>query len=119
MDRAECYFRAHGGKTVLIGRFAPASCAPRPRSSPAPSKMPHPRFLAFNTPAIFVWAVLYATAGYLFGEYRDELLAATRAAGPALLGVIALCAYRGRKLAGERGAAEPALDSENTAEKGR
>lgn len=57
------------------------------------------------------------------GGYWDELLAAARSAGLALLLAVALTialyAYRSRKLTRELGVDERAPESENSAEKGR
>lgn len=119
MDRAECYFRTHGGKTVLIGRFAPGLRGPTPLFAGV-SRMPYPRFLAFNTAAIVLWAVLSATLGYLFGEYWDELLATARTADfliiAALLAALYVC--RNHTLAKKRSIGEPPPEAKNTAGKG-
>jgi len=52
--------------------------------------MSYSRFVSFNTGAIVVWAVTYASAGYVFGEYWDELLTVTRSVGFLLLAAVAL-----------------------------
>ncbi len=105
IDRAERYFKTHGGKTVVIGCFAPGLRGPTLLIAGV-SRMSYPRFLAYNTVAITIWAVLSAMVGYLFSEYWDELLIASRLVGFALLAIIAfavaLYVYRRRRSAQER-----------------
>ncbi|CAN5535232.1 hypothetical protein BH24ACT18_BH24ACT18_00600 [soil metagenome] len=102
LDRAERYFQAHGGKTVVVGRFTPGMRGPTPHFAGA-SKMSYPRFAAFNGTTIVLWAVAYALVGYAFGEYWDELLSTVRSSGLIVLGVAALAfgayLYRRRKVA--------------------
>jgi len=100
MDRAERYFESHGGKTVVIGRFTPGMRGPTPIFAGV-SRMPYPRFLAFNASAVVVWAVAYTMVGYVFGEYWDELLTVSRSLGFVLLAIVVLAVvlyvYRRRR----------------------
>lgn len=80
LDRAERYFQAHGGKTVVVGRFTPGMRGPTPLFAGA-SKISYPRFAAFNGTAVVLWAVTYALVCYAFGEYWDELLSTVRSSG--------------------------------------
>lgn len=102
LERAERYFRTHGGKTVVVSRFTPGMRGPTPLFAGA-SKMSYPRFAAFNGTAIVLWAVAYTLVGYAFGEYWDELLSTARSSGLIVLGVAALAfgayLYRRRKVA--------------------
>ena len=104
LAQAERYFETHGGKTVAIGRFTPGMRGATPLFAGL-SRMPYPRFLAFDAGAIAVWAVAYPSVGYVFGEYWDELLAVARSVGFVLLAVLALIlgiyVYRRRKASRE------------------
>ncbi len=64
---AEDYFKRHGGKTVAIGRYATAAGAFVPFSAGV-GKMPYRRFMAFDVPAIAVWATGISIFGYVFGR---------------------------------------------------
>jgi undecaprenyl-diphosphatase len=72
LTRAHEFFQRHGGKTVFIGRFiallrtwaavlAGAGC------------MPYRPFLFYNATGGIVWAVIYGTLGYLFGQNLPRL----------------------------------------------
>jgi membrane-associated protein len=70
------YFKKHGGKTVAIGRYATAAGAFIPFTAGA-AKMSYLRFLAFDIPAIAVWASGITIFGYYFGrnlEFIDKVL---------------------------------------------
>lgn len=76
LEESQDYFRKHGGKTVAIGRYATAAGAFIPFTAGA-ARMPYPRFLAFDVPAIAVWATGISIFGYLFGqnlEFIDKVL---------------------------------------------
>ena len=67
---AEDYFKRHGGWTVAIGRYATAAGAFIPFSAGV-GKMPYGRFLAFDVPAIIVWAAGISVFGYVFGQHLE------------------------------------------------
>ena len=67
---AEEYFKRHGGWTVAIGRYATAAGAFIPFSAGV-GKMPYGRFLAFDVPAIIVWAAGISVFGYVFGQHLE------------------------------------------------
>jgi membrane-associated protein len=76
VEESEDYFRRHGGKTVAIGRYATAAGAFIPFTAGA-GKMPYARFLAFDVPAIVVWATGITIFGYYFGRnlsFVDKVL---------------------------------------------
>jgi membrane protein DedA with SNARE-associated domain len=86
---AQDYFTNHGGKTVAIGRYATAAGAFIPFTA-GMARMPYRRFLAFDIPAIVVWAVGISIFGYVFGEnlaFIDRVLSRF---GYIVLGVIAV-----------------------------
>jgi membrane-associated protein len=73
---AEAYFKRHGGKTVFIGRYATAIGAFVPFTA-GMGKMSYRRFLAFDVPAIAIWATGISIFGYFFGrnlKFVDKVL---------------------------------------------
>jgi undecaprenyl-diphosphatase len=76
VEESEDYFKRHGGKTVAIGRYATAAGAFIPFTAGA-GRMRYPRFLAFDIPAIVVWATGITIFGYYFGrnlKFVDKVL---------------------------------------------
>jgi membrane-associated protein len=76
VEESEDYFHRHGGKTVAIGRYATAAGAFIPFTAGA-GKMSYARFLAFDIPAIMVWAAGITIFGYYFGRnlsFIDKVL---------------------------------------------
>jgi membrane-associated protein len=74
LEKSEQFFAKHGGKTVAIGRYATAAGAFIPFSAGA-GRMKYWRFLAFDVPAIIVWA--FGIFGYYFGRnlaFIDKVL---------------------------------------------
>jgi membrane-associated protein len=70
------YFRRHGGKTVAIGRYATAAGAFIPFTAGA-GRMSYARFLAFDIPAIVLWATGISIFGFYFGRnlaFVDKVL---------------------------------------------
>src|SRR5436309_4514549 len=67
VEESEDYFERHGGKTVAIGRYATAAGAFIPFIAGA-GRMRYTRFLAFDVPAIAVWATGISIFGYYFGQ---------------------------------------------------
>jgi membrane-associated protein len=76
LEESQEYFRKHGGKTVAIGRYATAAGAFIPFTAGA-GRMSYLRFLAFDIPAIIVWATGISIFGYYFGRnlsFIDKVL---------------------------------------------
>jgi membrane-associated protein len=67
LDDAHAYFRKHGGMTVAIGRYATAAGAFVPFSAGI-ARMPYRRFMAFDIPAVALWAALISGFGYAVGR---------------------------------------------------
>jgi membrane-associated protein len=72
IEESEDYFKKHGGKTVAIGRYATAAGAFIPFTAGA-GRMRYPRFLAFDVPAIVVWAAAITLVGYFFEAQLDTV----------------------------------------------
>jgi undecaprenyl-diphosphatase len=76
VEESQDYFRRHGGKTVAIGRYATAAGAFIPFTAGA-ARMSYARFLAFDIPAIMVWATGITIFGFFFGRnlaFVDKVL---------------------------------------------
>lgn len=67
LDRAREFFERHGGKSVLIARFAPFLRTFVPFVAGA-SRMPYARFLIFNVLGALFWVGGFVGLGYFFGN---------------------------------------------------
>jgi membrane-associated protein len=72
VDRTRGFFRRHGGKAVVLGRFATGVAAFVPFVA-GMSEMPARRFLAFMLPTVAVWATTITMIGYLLGRNLDVI----------------------------------------------
>lgn len=66
LRRVDDFFHAHGGKTVLIGRFSAFLRALTPFIAGA-SRMKYLRFLLYNALGGIIWSIIFVALGYLFG----------------------------------------------------
>jgi membrane-associated protein len=76
LQDAQSFFRRNGGKTVAIGRYATAAGAFIPFAAGV-AGMPYRRFIAFDAPAIAVWATGISIFGFAFGKnlaFVDKVL---------------------------------------------
>jgi len=104
--RAHAFFERHGGKTIVLARFAPVIRTFAPLVAGA-STMAARRFHVFSVVGALAWVLLFAVAGNLFGNVplvRDHLgmvliVGLAAALGPVLLGA-GLRVARGRGAAG-------------------
>jgi len=86
-ESAERYFRKRGGLTVALGRYATAAGAFVPFVA-GMSEMPYQTFLAYDVPAITVWATGITLVGYYFGRNLDTVERILSRFGYAMLGVL-------------------------------
>ena len=77
LAQVERFFAAHGGKTIIVGRFIGLIRVLAPFIAGA-SRMPARRFIPYTTVASGLWAATFCGLGYAFWESLDELLALTR-----------------------------------------
>jgi len=89
VEESRDYFRRHGGKTVAIGRYATAAGAFMPFTAGA-AHMSYARFLAFDVPAIAVWATGISVFGYYFGRNLSFIDKALSRFGYGVLALIVL-----------------------------
>jgi undecaprenyl-diphosphatase len=70
LDDVQAYFERRGGITVALGRYAAIAGAFVPFVA-GMSSMAYPRFLAWEMPAVLVWAAGVPTLGFVFGRNLD------------------------------------------------
>jgi membrane protein DedA with SNARE-associated domain/membrane-associated phospholipid phosphatase len=66
VEKAEQYFRKHGGKTVFLGKFIGFLRSFGPFTA-GMSRMPYREFVVYNISACIAWAVGFSLLGYFFG----------------------------------------------------
>lgn len=66
IDKADAFFRRHGGKAVLLGRFVGFARALVPFLAGS-SRMPYRRFLPYNVLGAALWAPAVVLLGYFLG----------------------------------------------------
>jgi membrane-associated protein len=86
-EDAQGYFRKHGGITVAVGRYATAAGAFVPFVA-GMARMPYRKFLAYDVPAIVIWASGITFVGYYFGRNLDTVDRILSRFGYAALGVL-------------------------------
>jgi membrane-associated protein len=72
IDRTRHFFRRHGGKAVVLGRFATGVAAFVPFVA-GMSEMPARRFVAFMVPTVAIWATAIIMLGYVLGRNLDAV----------------------------------------------
>jgi membrane-associated protein len=67
LDRTKAFYDHHGGKAIVIARFAPILRTFAPFVAGF-AQMPYKRFLTFNVGGGVVWVTAFIFAGYAFGN---------------------------------------------------
>jgi membrane-associated protein len=67
VDRAHAFFERHGGKAIVLGRFAPIVRTFVPFVAGI-AEMSYPAFAAYNVAGALAWVGVCLGAGYLFGN---------------------------------------------------
>lgn len=86
LERAEKFYEAHGGKTIILARFVPVVRTFAPVVAGA-SKMPRQRFFMFNIVGGIVWGAGMPLLGYFVGNRIPGL---DKYIEVVILGVVAL-----------------------------
>jgi membrane-associated protein len=94
------YFSRHGGKLVVIGRYATVAGTFVPFVA-GTGRMPYRRFLLFDIPAVAVWAVGVSLVGYVLGRNLELIDRVISSFGwlmlAVLIGLVALLWWRRRR----------------------
>ena len=67
LDRTHAFYERHGGKTVVLARFAPILRTFAPFVAGV-GAMHYPRFLRFSITGSLLWVSLFVLVGYFFGN---------------------------------------------------
>lgn len=109
LDRAERFYRKHGGKTVFLGRFIPVirslGCLVA-----GMSRLSYGRFFVYDAAGAILWAIANTVVGYLLGRGYERVERYLGGAGVlALVLLIALVWFSarwGRRKVAEKAAPE-------------
>lgn len=104
LDDAQEFLRRRGGSAVFLGRFVAFFRAMMPALAGA-SRMPYPRFLAFNAMGGAVWGTGFALLGYVAGASYDAVAKTAGrdiAAVVLVIAVIAVIVWRVRRQRADR-----------------
>lgn len=88
IEQAERFYAAHGGKTLIFGRFI-GFVRPLSPFIAGASNMPVRWFVPCTTAAAGIWAVTFSVLGYIFSHSLDEVVSITERGTLALTAVIA------------------------------
>jgi membrane protein DedA with SNARE-associated domain len=99
LEWAEGYFAAHGGKTILVGRFVGIVRALAPFIA-GTSRMPFRRFALVDAVGAGLWASAFSLLGFAFWQSLDRALELARRGklGLAIVLVVALGAVAAHRL---------------------
>lgn len=86
LERAQGFYRRHGGKTVFFGRFV-SLLRILAALLAGVTRMPYARFTLYNVAGGICWATLFGTLGYAFGRQLPKLEHTVGQVG-ALLGLL-------------------------------
>jgi membrane-associated protein len=67
LDKTHAFYERHGGKTVIIARFAPIVRTFAPFVAGV-GTMAYPRFFAYNVVGAVLWVTSFSYAGYFLGN---------------------------------------------------
>ena len=96
LDEAQDFLRRRGGVAVFLGRFVAFFRAVMPALA-GTSRMPYPRFVAWNAAGGLVWGVAFVALGYFAGNsYQSVAKTVGRdvAAGAAIVLVMAVIGWQ-------------------------
>jgi membrane-associated protein len=72
VEKAEDFYKKHGGKTIVLARFVPFVRTFAPVIA-GTAKMPYRTFLTFNVIGALIWAVGITYLGYFLGSWFESM----------------------------------------------
>ena len=72
IERAEAFYKLHGGKALILARFMPIVRTIAPILAGV-GKMPYRKFVSFNIIGAFLWAVGITSLGYFLGKSIPDI----------------------------------------------
>ena len=72
IERAEAFYKLHGGKALILARFMPIVRTIAPLLAGV-GKMPYRKFVSFNIIGAFLWAVGITSLGYFLGKSIPDI----------------------------------------------
>lgn len=72
IDRAEAFYKQHGGKAIILARFVPIVRTIAPILAGV-GKMPYRKFVSYNLIGAFIWAIGLTTLGYVLGKSIPDI----------------------------------------------
>jgi membrane-associated protein len=91
LDGARAFLRSRGGSAVLLGRFTAFLRAVMPALAGL-SRMPYPRFLAWNAAGGLIWGAGFVLVGYFAGDSYRKVEQVLGRSSAALLAILVLAA---------------------------
>jgi undecaprenyl-diphosphatase len=88
LPKVRRYFSRHGGRLVVIGRYATVAGTFVPFVA-GTGRMPYRRFLLFDVPAVVLWAVGVSLVGYVLGRNLELVDQVVGSFGWLMLAVLA------------------------------
>ncbi len=73
LEKADKYFKSHGGKSVFLGRFI-GFLRPFVSVIAGMHHMKYGKFLFYNVTSGFLWSTLYILIGYFFSEQAKAII---------------------------------------------
>lgn len=92
IEQGRGFFSRHGGKSILLGRFV-GPIRPIVPLIAGSIGMNFQRFLFWNITGAFLWAALYMTLGYFFGQHARIIERYVTDGGFIILGILAIAGY--------------------------
>ena len=85
----EAFYRNHGRKTIVLGRFVGVARSLSPFVA-GTSRMPFRRFVVVDAPAVVAWSATFVAVGYVFWASFDRAVLFAKRGNLALFLVVAL-----------------------------
>lgn len=92
LDRAQDFLRRRGGSAVFLGRFTAFFRAVMPALAGI-SRMPYPRFLAYNAAGGIVWGTGFVLLGFLAGNSYAAVAQTVGRDIAAIIGILLVVAF--------------------------